>query len=102
MAGIPRATFYRWLDRCEAESPGHFRDFRDAVRQAEGAAVAIILQRRYPERWGRRERVDREAYLRQLAEKVAAANGSDGRGPYRTGRTDPAGGHRGWAAPGAK
>jgi transposase len=74
-AGISRATFYRWLE--QAEKPGAtnaFRDFRDAIKKAsadaEVYAVGVVkqampanwqaamtfLERRYPEKWRRRDR----------------------------------------------
>ena len=71
-AGIGTTTFYRWLELGEKEETGPYRDFRDAVKNAESEAevraVAIIqqhmgtswqaamtyLERKYPNRWGRR------------------------------------------------
>jgi hypothetical protein len=71
-AGIGRSTFFRWLERGEAEETGSYRDFRDAVksaeREAEIRAVATVqqhmgkswqaamtyLERKFPQRWGRR------------------------------------------------
>jgi transposase len=76
-AGISRATFYRWLE--QAEKPGAtkaFRDFRDAIKKAsadaEVYAVGVVkqampanwqaamtfLERRYPQKWGRRDRLE--------------------------------------------
>jgi len=69
-AGIGESTFYRWLERGEASSKGPFREFWEAVSeaecQAELAAVRCwqaamandwraamhFLERRFPERWG--------------------------------------------------
>jgi len=73
-AGIAPSTYYGWLRRGEAGEPT-FSEFSEALRageaEAEIAAVATIreaaqagdwraaahyLERRHPERWGRRER----------------------------------------------
>lgn len=69
--GVGTTTFYRWLEEAETRG-GLFREFRDAVlaasAEAEMEAVTIIrsvktpehakwfLERRFPERWGRKER----------------------------------------------
>ena len=78
-AGIAPSTYYDWLRRGEAgERP--FSEFSDALRageaEAEVAAVTVIrdaaqagdwraaahyLDRRHPERWGRRHHVDQAA-----------------------------------------
>lgn len=80
-AGIAPETLSRWLARPESR----FVTFRQAVleaeQQAEIRAVALILkaaetdprnaqwwlERKFPERWGRRERVDVELYIRTRA-----------------------------------
>jgi len=75
-AGISHTTFYRWLEKGEKSRSGKFRDF---VRQIEEAlaiseqkmvleinkaedwrAKAWLLERRFPERWGRRDFVQME------------------------------------------
>jgi transposase len=71
-AGIGQSTFYRWLEQGEAQTTGPYRDFREAVkaaeREAEIRAVATVqqhmgkswqaamtyLERKFPQRWGRR------------------------------------------------
>ena len=71
-AGVSPTTYYRWRQQGEAEEAGPFREFLEAVREAEAAAelraVAVLqaamvddwraatayLERRYPQRWGRR------------------------------------------------
>jgi transposase len=81
-AGISPATYYRWLKRGEEASRGIYRAFHDAVRRAEAEAevhaVAVIrramgddwraaahyLERRYPDRWRRRETVEHEGERR--------------------------------------
>ena len=72
-AGISESTFYRWLERGGRESSGVFREFVEAVEQAEAEgevhAVAVIrramgedwraalayLERRHPARWRRHQ-----------------------------------------------
>ena len=72
-AGISPSTYYRWLERGAEQTNGSYRDFHDAVRQAEAEAevhaVAIVrramaddwraaityLERRYPARWRRQQ-----------------------------------------------
>ena len=71
-ACIGETTFYRWLEQGEAEESGPYREFREAVksaeREAEIRAVATVqghmgkswqaamtfLERKFPQRWGRR------------------------------------------------
>ena len=75
-AGIGESTFYRWLQKGRAAKRGMYREFADAVQQAEREAeiraVAILqrhmednwqaamtfLERKFPERWGRRDHLD--------------------------------------------
>lgn len=70
VAGIGKSTFYRWMNADEPE----FREFREAVKKAEAEAeardvgmvrvaarstwqaAAWWLERKFPERWGRRDR----------------------------------------------
>lgn len=72
-AGITSSTFYTWCRKGRAESSGKYHEFYEALRQAETyaeiRAVAIIqkqmegnwraavayLERKFPERWGRKE-----------------------------------------------
>jgi transposase len=74
-AGVGERTFYRWLQRGQEAQRGIYRQFWQAVkkaeREAEVRAVAIIqkhmednwqaamtyLERKYPDRWGRRDRL---------------------------------------------
>lgn len=71
-AGIHEATFYRWMQQGEQEPEGEYREFREAVMATTAAAevravahiqqampedwkaAATFLERRYPDRWGRR------------------------------------------------
>lgn len=74
-AGISVATFYRWMDKGEAQEKGEYKQFREAVELAEAnstmisldtivkaeqegdwRAAAWKLERRQPDRWGRVER----------------------------------------------
>ena len=70
-SGIAPSTYYRWLQRGSLEEKGAYREFSEALRQAEAEAevhaVAILrramaedwraalayLERRYPGRWRR-------------------------------------------------
>jgi transposase len=93
-AGISEATFYRWLQRGENSKSGIFREFCEAVKNAEAEAeaellsfiieqarsgtwqaAAWILERRHPERWARRERMEHEHNvgntLAQILERLA-------------------------------
>ena len=77
-AGITERTFYRWLQRGQDEDSGIYHEFAQAVQRAESeaevCAVAILqrhmadnwraavtfLERKFPERWGRRARIEVE------------------------------------------
>lgn len=83
-AGIAESTFYRWLQRGSASKSGRYRDFAEAVRQAEREsevrAVAILhkhmeehwqaamtcLERKFPQRWGRHDRLSVDVEPRKL------------------------------------
>jgi hypothetical protein len=72
-AGISKATYYRWMSVGEKAVSGIQREFYEAVRDAEAdAEVEVVarilkavpeewraglalLERRHPERWGRRQ-----------------------------------------------
>lgn len=94
-AGIDPASFYGWLKRGEAAGSGPYFEFFNAVKKAESDAtvhaVAIIhqampknwqaaawfLERRYPDDWGRKDRVTIEHQLQQEAERIAVEMGLD-------------------------
>lgn len=102
-AGIGRATLYRWLKRGEvaaaADEPdpadATYRDFYQAVvaaeRQVEVLSLAKVraaadqhwqaaawwLERRFPERWGQRQKIDMPAFVEQRAGEIAAEFGID-------------------------
>lgn len=71
-AGISQSTFYLWLQKGAAGEP-NYSEFSEAVKEAEAigeqrcvalitkaarrnwTAAAWMLERKHPERWGRRE-----------------------------------------------
>jgi len=77
LAGIGQSTYYRWLEQGKTATRGRYREFWDAVKKAEAQAEAVrvariaraggegnwqadawYLERRYPDRWGRRQRLE--------------------------------------------
>jgi len=78
--GIPERTFYRWLAEGEKAKKGLAWQFYQAIKKAEAEAVArniaLIqkaategnwqaaawwLERKYPEEWGRKDRMNMQA-----------------------------------------
>lgn len=77
-AGISYATFRNWINKGEKSRSGEFFDFLEALKQAEAEAeVRMVmlwqskmpedwkaardfLARRYPDRWGLKEKIDLE------------------------------------------
>jgi hypothetical protein len=74
-AGITKQTFYLWLERADNhdyDSIPYYKQFKQQVEQAEAMSEAAILrearngsreaipilERRWPDRWGRKERQD--------------------------------------------
>ncbi len=75
-AGISEPTFYRWMEEGRASESGPHREFYDAVERAEAESEALavawiskampvewraamaVLERRFGERWARRDRPD--------------------------------------------
>lgn len=73
-SGISEDTVQEWINRGEIEEEGIYHDFAKAIRDAEAEAekaivgewqkqiptnwqaCATFLERRHPDRWGRRER----------------------------------------------
>ena len=71
-AGIAYSTFREWMVRGEKAKSGKYREFMEAVKKAEHEAevrmvamwqkhmpdnwqaIATFLERRYPDRWGRK------------------------------------------------
>lgn len=76
--GIGKTTWYRWLAEGEQANSGIKREFWDAIKKAEAEAeirlitdlqkiakknnqwqgIAWVLERKYPDKWGKRERVE--------------------------------------------
>jgi len=72
-AGIAYSTFREWMVRGEKAKSGKYREFMEAIKKAEHEAevrmvamwqkhmpdnwqaIATFLERRYPDRWGRRK-----------------------------------------------
>ncbi|MCG8455704.1 MAG: hypothetical protein MI919_05440 [Holophagales bacterium] len=86
-AGISESTFYRWLRKGQAEESGDFHELWIAVKKAESEsevravanvqrhmqddwrAAMAFLSRRYPDRWGRHDRLSLDVDPREaLAE----------------------------------
>jgi hypothetical protein len=75
IVGISKGLFYRWKTRGAKEGKGPYRDFYLAIERAEAeaeknaietirkagrrqwTALAWYLERRYPGRWGRKDRL---------------------------------------------
>jgi transposase len=75
-AGVHYATFRRWIQRGEKAKSGRYREFYEAVTRAETnaevrmvaqwqkhmpedyRAIRDFLERRHPQRWGKRMEVD--------------------------------------------
>jgi transposase len=117
-AGVSEASFYRWMARGERAKSGIYRDFYEAVKRSEADAevhaVAVIrreiadgdwraaanfLERRFPDRWRRRESIEHEGQrrivvksqdladpemrkeLREIARRIAGAREAGPDGP---------------------
>ena len=73
IAKIHQSQYFRWMEKGEHETKGIYRDFYESVKEAEQVAElqclqsirnddswqakAWILERRFPERWGRKDRI---------------------------------------------
>lgn len=71
LVGVGDSTFYRWLEKGAKAKSGKYREFWEAIKKAESAreakwikdidgdpswqSKAWLLERRYPERWGKKE-----------------------------------------------
>jgi hypothetical protein len=79
-AGITEATFYNWMEKGETEKSGKHVEFFEYIKECQSKAVQLhlklitkaakegswqasawILERRHPEEFGRRDRVDLKA-----------------------------------------
>lgn len=94
-AGISRSTLTTWLHLGRTEASGRYTSFLAAVEKAEAAAVqasvgvvrhaardtwqaaAWWLERRYPDEWGRKDRVEITEVLRREAGRLAEEMGLD-------------------------
>lgn len=96
--GISEATWYRWLQEGEKAQSGLKREFYEAIKKAEGEAiaerVAIIrraaldgnwqaaawwLERKFPELYGKREAIAGSSEFKVVVEKVSRSEeNSDG------------------------
>ena len=82
-AGISEVTFYNWMNRGESESKGQFFEFHEYIKECQSKAVQLhlklitkaategawqasawILERRHPEEFGRREKIEMDANLK--------------------------------------
>lgn len=103
--GITAATFYNWMKRGSKAKSGQFFEFFDAIKKAEAEAetkqigtilvasasnwqaAAWWLERKFPQRWGRKDRmpvseddVDREIE-RELARLAGKSEAGDAQAP---------------------
>ena len=98
-AGVSETTFYRWKQRGERSKRGKYREFWEALKRAESEAEQVLvrrilaasndtwqaaawmLERRYPERWGRKDRVKHETdlgdALAQVLERLAHSGSTE-------------------------
>ena len=79
LAGISYQTFRNWMTTGESAESGYFFDFFEEVKKAEAIAESVhianiknagksgvwqadawMLERRHPEKWGRREQIKQE------------------------------------------
>lgn len=86
-AGISEVTFYNWMNRGESESKGQFFEFHEYIKECQSKAVQLhlklitkaategawqasawILERRHPEEFGRREKIEMDANLKHSGE----------------------------------
>lgn len=96
-SGIGKTTYYRWFDIGEKSKSGIYREFRNAIKKAEAdaetkytgvikdaantgqwTAAAWWLERRYPERWGKREKLQVDANLTTWVDFVKGALSANG------------------------
>ena len=71
LVGIGETTYYNWLEKGSKSKSGKYREFWESIKKAEAArevkwikdidgdpswqSKAWLLERRYPERWGKKE-----------------------------------------------
>ncbi len=91
-AGISESSFYAWLQRGRERSTGPYAEFLEAVkeaeREAEVRAVAMVqkampenwtaamtfLERKFPQRWGRRDRTPVEVDPREVLAELLGSS----------------------------
>ncbi|MCH9647761.1 MAG: hypothetical protein K0U98_05950 [Deltaproteobacteria bacterium] len=91
-AGITEATFYGWLRRGREAGKGIYFEFLQSVkgaeREAEVRAVALVqkhmegnwtaamtfLERKFPQRWGRRDRLSIDVDPREALAQLLGAS----------------------------
>lgn len=95
--GVPKSTFYEWLKKGEERPGTRYALFLDAVREAQAdaeaglvltitkaasdgdwKAAAHLLERKFPDRWGRHQRIEHSISSEQGAILIVPDNG---RGP---------------------
>lgn len=71
LVGIGETTYYNWLEKGSKSKSGKYREFWESIKKAEAAreakwikdidgdpswqSKAWLLERRYPERWGKKD-----------------------------------------------
>ncbi len=93
-AGIGKSTYYAWMRRGE-RGAGPFVEFREAIKKAlaefevrtvtlvqqaapaDWQAAMTLLERRFPDRWGRWDRVDHTPRLEEQVERLVRDKGLD-------------------------
>jgi hypothetical protein len=102
LAGVSYQSLRNWIARGGQETEGEYFDFLDALKKAEAQAEAVclqrihkaaqggqwqaaawILERRYPEQWGRRERhihesPDGSAVFQPIIDAIGKIYGGEG------------------------
>ena len=91
IAGISKDTLYKWLKRGNSCKKGVFRDFSDAIKKAiaesEDHDITVInsaasmywqaaawrLERKFPDKWGRKDRVNADTSLFEDAVETPVA-----------------------------
>lgn len=95
--GVSKQTWYNWLDKGSKAKSGLYRKLLEEVEKAESRAesryvtiiaqaaeenwqaAAWMLERKYPERWGKKDRFafEGDEGMKIVIKKVDASNGGD-------------------------